>query len=615
MEKQEYEECKKRNEKLIQLFETHGLPYYNAFAFADAFCKRKNELRKSPDFLILLATLWSPNNHLFARPVDVEKYPSIELPMLSTLHSTNLFLQRHVKFLLGGNSLTNALDYFKLYQMLAPRNFAAYCNEESNFLRFISDMSQHSYLFNLRFLSNVELLVLQRQSIAEYKQWESNYVSHKRIKSEIKAFLEENSSKDISLEMIIRLLEIAQEYIKNLRTDSKNNSKYKPIYERISKYIKAAKNDNICTEDNLDMDDPIGSIFERMLKISIYFDPLNRIGPMYLCWMIENRLIKFSKYDADSFNYSLDTNPEKTFPYKNSWHNGGRTVSDVAHVYLFDTLCAWWKNEKINFSMPLSVFLFERTLPCYSDFLLVGNNPLTDPKITHQLVTYSDLRFSSSYLPTCLSATADMLCINPDWFPLPFPVQDENWDICNTGTIGNERDIVKNASYDCSKRMIQSLNANKNLLKKYKIDEKSFLRSFIACFSQKPYYEEFIKLIFLNPFGYHGTYRISYKDQIALQQSLTQWVIACIDLIEPDQLIRVQDDLDDTAYRDICYILQDYVVELGLNAVPILYSGYFRDELWSSLILLCKEMFFYEDFTDEQYQRLQDFGEEFCQCV
>lgn len=120
MEKQEYEECKKRNEKLIQLFETHGLPYYNAFAFADAFCKRKNELRKSPDFLILLATLWSPNNHLFARPVDVEKYPSIELPMLSTLHSTNLFLQRHVKFLLGGNSLTNALDYFKLYQMLAP---------------------------------------------------------------------------------------------------------------------------------------------------------------------------------------------------------------------------------------------------------------------------------------------------------------------------------------------------------------------------------------------------------------------------------------------------------------------------------------------------------------
>ena len=39
MEKQEYEECKKRNEKLIQLFETHGLPYYNAFAFADAFCK------------------------------------------------------------------------------------------------------------------------------------------------------------------------------------------------------------------------------------------------------------------------------------------------------------------------------------------------------------------------------------------------------------------------------------------------------------------------------------------------------------------------------------------------------------------------------------------------
>lgn len=72
MEKQEYEECKKRNEKLIQLFETHGLPYYNAFAFADAFCKRKNELRKSPDFLILLATLWSPNNHLFARPVDVE---------------------------------------------------------------------------------------------------------------------------------------------------------------------------------------------------------------------------------------------------------------------------------------------------------------------------------------------------------------------------------------------------------------------------------------------------------------------------------------------------------------------------------------------------------------
>lgn len=170
--------------------------------------------------------------------------------------------------------------------------------------------------------------------------------------------------------------------------------------------------------------------------------------------------------------------------------------------------------------MPLSVFLFERTLPCYSDFLLVGNNPLTDPKITHQLVTYSDLRFSSSYLPTCLSATADMLCINPDWFPLPFPVQDENWDICNTGTIRNERDIVENASHDCSKRMIQSLNTNKNLLKKCKIDKKSFLRSFITCFSQKPYYEEFIKLIFLNPLGYHGTYRISYKDQLHYNKAL-----------------------------------------------------------------------------------------------
>lgn len=48
MEKQEYEECKKRNEKLIQLFEKHGLPYYNAFAFADAFVKERTSCGKVP---------------------------------------------------------------------------------------------------------------------------------------------------------------------------------------------------------------------------------------------------------------------------------------------------------------------------------------------------------------------------------------------------------------------------------------------------------------------------------------------------------------------------------------------------------------------------------------
>lgn len=423
------------------------------------------------------------------------------------------------------------------------------------------------------------------------------------------------------METTVKLMKITQEYIKNLMTDSKNRRKYELIYNKISKYIQSADDDNLLTdEDNFDMDDPIGTIFERLLKIAIFYEPLNHIGPMYLCWILENRLLKLDK-DPDAFNYSLNNNMEELFPYKSQWRENSYTASNASRVHLFDSICKLFQAQQNNISIALSSFLFERTMPCYFDFLLHGDKSCSNGAITHQYVTYSDYSFSSTYLPTALSAISDMLWIRENSFPLKFSADKKAWYACNNGISGKQYLILPLIHTHCFLGIDMFLRSRKDLLKIFKSNEKEFLKTFQTAIENKPGYEDFIKLALLNPNGYRNIFHpLSNNDVSKLKENFTCWLISCLEVIRPEDIIIPEkipersvispDDRD-----DIEYLSCKYIIKFVQTALSLLYSGYFREDLFKQLILLSKESYFSEDFTDEQYQRLQDFSEEFCQYV
>ncbi len=124
---------------------------------------------------------------------------------------------------------------------------------------------------------------------------------------------------DIPDDCVIKLMKIAQEYLKNLMVESKNRRKYEGAYARISAHIKSA-NTNLNDDLGDDADDIIGSIFERMLKIAKHCGAIRPIAPMYLCWMLEYRLLKVTNPqtdDIDKINLLLtNSKNEELFPLK-----------------------------------------------------------------------------------------------------------------------------------------------------------------------------------------------------------------------------------------------------------------------------------------------------------
>lgn len=230
---------------------------------------------------------------------------------------------------------------------------------------------------------------------------------------EIKSLLADETVNDLESECLITFMGIALEYISNLRTNPKNRSKYEAAQQRLEHYVAAARVADFTEEEPEALDDIIGSLFERLLKVAAYYSPIEPIGPMYLCWMLEKRLLKFANPAGEPRNLLLINNVrEELFATKIEWHAGRPSTSDEARVYLFDALCAFWE-EYFGKSTELSRFLFEKTLPYYSDFMKADTLP-SKSAMTHDFVRYHTAVFSNELQQRISPVFSSMLKLKYD---------------------------------------------------------------------------------------------------------------------------------------------------------------------------------------------------------
>lgn len=585
-----YQHCREYVNKIFELLQRHNLPRDNAFAFASAFCKQNAVLRSSPDYLVLLSILWSPNAHIFIPESDREW---IKTP------------------------ISNAATPTQLFRALEPEQFEAYYKAWSDYRLFRCSISSTSQDFPRRFNAIRELLLQQRDLSAQYDKWLREYTAQKtHLKSTVNKIIASESMDDIPDDCIIKLMKIAQEYLKNLMVESKNRRKYEGAYDRISAYIRSANTDfNDDLDDDADeeiADDIIGSIFERMLKIAKHCDAIRPIGPMYLCWILEYRLLKVTNPqtdDIDKINLLLtNSKNEELFPLKIEWHASRPSVSDESRVYLFDEICVLWE-EYIDANTALSKFLFEKTLPYYRDFLKCDHELQPAESITHDYVHYDPYVFSSELLQRCLSVFQQMFTLHVSDFPIPLGITDDMLRFLGEST---NTPITKTLQllYEQYFKSVEDICKNwANSKRKIALNSKDFINEVARLLHEKPLLDEFTNLMFLHPIAYGACYRKERSEFDEWRQSFYKW------LCDIRASMNFEWDIQPSGYTDSIEDLKKYLygelhqaeVLFILNTIVALYSVYTAENLVELLVKISKSAFFYNQYSEEQYQHLLDF--------
>ena len=585
-----YQHCREYVKKIFELLQRHNLPHQNAFAFANAFCKQNAVLRSSPDYLVLLSILWSPNAHIFIPESDREWFQT---------------------------PISNAATPTQLFQALEPEQFEAYYRAWSDYRLFRCSISSTSQDFPRRFNAIRKLLLQQRDLFAQYDKWLREYTAQKtHLKSTVNKIIASESMDDIPDDCVIRLMKIAQEYLKNLMVESKNRRKYEGAYDRISAYIKSANTDfNDDLDDDADeviADDIIGSIFERMLKIAKHCDAIRPIGPMYLCWMLEYRLLKVTNPqtdDIDKINLLLtNSKNEELFPLKIEWHASRPSVSDESRVYLFDEICVLWE-EYIDANTALSKFLFEKTLPYYREFLKCDRQLQPAESITHHYVHYNPYVFSSELLQRCLSVFQQMVTLHVSDFPVRLRITDDTLRFLGETTNTPIPETLQQLYDQYFKPVTDICKSWANSKRKITLNSKDFINEVARVLREKTLLDEFTDLMFLNPIAYGACYRKERSEFTEWDQIFYKWLCdirASMNFewkIQPRGYTGSIDALVDHLYNPLCQADRLFI----LNTVVPLYSVYAAENIVESLVKISKEAFFYNQYSEEQYQQLLDF--------
>lgn len=502
-----------------------------------------------------------------------------------------------------------------LFKEFEPKQFETYCEALQARQLFQCNVSSTSKIFYLRFKAIRTLLLKQRKLTSNYREWFQQYLSkRKHMAAEINEIIADESLDDIPMECTIKLMKIAQEYLKNLMVDPKNRSKYTSAYERISQYIMYSEitenDDNSSDEVNKEADDIVGSIFERMLKIARHCTSLRQIAPMYLCWLLEHRLLKITDPKTDKVNLLLtDSKTEDLFPLKKEWHASKPSVSDQSRVYLFDEICALWEYY-VDDNTALSRFLFEKTLPYYRDFMKSNHSIQAPNTITHQYVDYNIAIFSNDLLQRGLSVFHDMLELQLFKFPIPLISTDDMfrsaYKISKNYDIGK---LLPELYTRCFQRSESYIQEQSNTKRKIKINSKALLNETNRILLEKPLLDRFKNLMFLNPIAYGALYRNDQSERSKWQQEFEEWVMDIRASMNFEWEIQVQGPTTSTSdlQKSIREFLQQDEALFIINTFVIIYSMYIINNIVKNLVMLSKEMFFYEQYSEAQYQKLIDF--------
>lgn len=400
--------CKNLSIALAEVYEANRLPTQNFYMFSKELMQRDWELSKRDDYLILLTALCCQNNHL-----------------MKTWDITVARRRNEVKTPL------------KLYKSCEPERYNELINELGWFESFCRYAGLSSIICYQRFKAIVSEWKTYKQIIPVHFKWRGVYEKAVRQKHPNLYGVANNEAMETpSWEFVYDVLKIFEEYICNLSRDSKNKSKYKKPLNAIRKCIKEMEDKFYeIEEDKIDetLSDKIEQRISKILSYATQYEPYSLIGPLYVCWILEKRIFKIVAPSKRMVGFTL--NEKDPFPVNEQHHIHKLTIADQAKIYLFDALCGVWEKWNLG-NTSLSQFLFERTMPLYSDFMkfdsAIDRNLETyetpnSKHVTHKFCHYPIGEYTNLFLQRASKDLSESLMVAPNLFPYGMRVTDQEW--------------------------------------------------------------------------------------------------------------------------------------------------------------------------------------------
>lgn len=396
---------------LAEVYEANRLPTQNFYMFSKELMQRDCELSKRDDYLILLTALCCQNNHLMGTWYD------------------DTAIQQSI----GGEARSS----LELYESCEPEMYAKYINECARFQLFCRYTSASSMICHTRFKACVSTWKDFAQIVPVYFKWKNVYEKATRQKHpNLYGVKNDDAMETPPWEFVHDVLKIFEEYICNLSRDSKNKSKYKKPLKAIRKCIKEME-DKLGETEEGEIDDTLSDkIEQRISKILSYatqYEPFSLIGPLYVCWILEKRIFKIVESSERMVGFTL--NEKDPFPVNEQHHIHKLTIADQAKIYLFDALLGVWENWNLG-DTSLSQFLFERTMPLYSDFMkfdsIIDRNLETygaqnSKHVTHKFYNYPIGEYTNLFLQRVSKDLSESLKVTPNLFPYKMWVTENEW--------------------------------------------------------------------------------------------------------------------------------------------------------------------------------------------
>lgn len=396
---------------LAEVYEANRLPTQNFYMFSKELMQRDCELSKRDDYLILLTALCCQNNHLMGTWYD------------------DTAIQQSI----GGEARSS----LELYESCEPEMYAKYINECARFQLFCRYTSASSMICHTRFKACVSTWKDFAQIVPVYFKWKNVYEKATRQKHpNLYGVKNDDAMETPPWEFVHDVLKIFEEYICNLSRDSKNKSKYKKPLKAIRKCIKEME-DKLGETEEGEIDETLSDkIEQRISKILSYatqYEPFSLIGPLYVCWILEKRIFKIVESSERMVGFTL--NEKDPFPVNEQHHIHKLTIADQAKIYLFDALLGVWENWNLG-DTSLSQFLFERTMPLYSDFMkfdsIIDRNLETygaqnSKHVTHKFYNYPIGEYTNLFLQRVSKDLSESLKVTPNLFPYKMWVTENEW--------------------------------------------------------------------------------------------------------------------------------------------------------------------------------------------
>lgn len=576
---------RRTNIAIRKLLEAHGLPTHNPYAIFHAVLQQRETLRNDPDYLVLLAVLWSCPGHV------LDSHRTLADQCFTRDAMCNLMSD---------------------YKEVSPIRYKCLMDEVNYFRQFSIDVDEKSLNFILWYNNYRALLIDQQRRISEYERWKKKAAERwKKIPGECRGLQTPCESSDEACKqcesddkadekLSLRLAEIFLEFVKNRSKDPRYRTKYKGVVARVERYVGAwqrslaeEEDQEEAQEDEKILDEVIGTIFARLRINATKHELLTAIGPAYICWIFANRIAKIGDPKDDKVNlFMSEKDVDNLFSINSTWHTGHASIADRAEVYMFDALCEMWERNELG-SPELSRMLFGRSLPIHEEFMKSNHSleaQADKPVVKTEFCTYPDAEFSDEFLQRIFSTIPKMLRPSVEVVGLRQELSQKTFEkiLCEPGEVvslmpdyfGESRDLLKEFS---------------TTRRKLTVNFEDFYRAVEQAVQGEDIRKDFEELFLIDERGIGGKYTQEWEGEaIDFFKRVEEHMDFEWEFNEPE----VAESLESTLSTDTARCIGDVITLLCLRRVYREYVG--------KIISFSKQEF-YREHTPEQYQKLRNF--------